>query len=266
MQVIKLSDHQRFFEVPLQDWLLKNLHHPDYDLSFGLICLSLWKTRNDRVFSNKTVTTEAFLQRIRAWINVVRTALDKDGLVHMPTLPTRTEAEISWKPPPPEWVTLNSDGSVLHDTGQAAAGGLLRDHTRRCLAAFACNLGYCSITQAELRGAVEGLQLAWTLGYRRVRVELDSCCAILLLEKRTGDTYHHTALVDWFQELQSRGWEVSISHIYREANKCADGLASYGHSLPPGVHAVSCSVPFLYHFLMYDGQGLSEPRLVLNES
>ncbi|CAI0421512.1 unnamed protein product [Linum tenue] len=40
------------------------------------------------------------------------------------------------------------------------------------------NLGMCSITRAELRGVMEGLQLAWDMGFRRVRVELDSRCAV----------------------------------------------------------------------------------------
>ncbi|CAI0545982.1 unnamed protein product, partial [Linum tenue] len=39
-----------------------------------------------------------------------------------------------------------SDGSVLLDIGQAGAGGLIRDHTGRCIAAYVCNLGFCSIT------------------------------------------------------------------------------------------------------------------------
>ncbi|CAN1314503.1 hypothetical protein LINPERPRIM_LOCUS29350, partial [Linum perenne] len=63
-----------------------------------------------------------------------------------------------WEPAPPELVTLNSDGSVISASGQAVAGGLIRDHQGRCLAAFTLNLGKCSITRAELRGAVSGLQ------------------------------------------------------------------------------------------------------------
>ncbi|CAI0433284.1 unnamed protein product [Linum tenue] len=177
----------------------------------------------------------------------------------------RTEVEISWKPPPPEWVTLNSDGSVLQDSGHAAAGGLIRDHTGCCVAAFTSNLGICSITRAELRGAVEELQLAWDRGYRRVRVELDSKCAIQLLHSLSND-HHHAAITDRFQELCSRDWEVSCYHIYREGNKCADYLASRGHSLPLGFHTVPISDPSLLHFLMYDCQGLSEPRCVVNES
>ncbi|CAL1403678.1 unnamed protein product [Linum trigynum] len=124
---------------------------------FGITCWSLWRTRNDRVFAGKVVSAEAFLQRVRAWINVVQTAMDNDKAIHQHCLPARTEELISWKPPPAEWVTLNTDGFVLPNSGHATAGGLIRDHLGRYFAAFAMNLGVCSITRAELRGAVEGL-------------------------------------------------------------------------------------------------------------
>ncbi|CAI0458485.1 unnamed protein product [Linum tenue] len=184
----------------------------------------------------------------------------------MPRLPTRTEVEISWKPPPPEWVTLNTDGSVVQESGRAAAGGLIRDHLGCCLAAFALNLGVCSITRAELRGAVEGLQLAWNLGYRRIRLEVDSQCAIQLLRSQDNPDHQHAAIIHRFQEMLQRDWEVTLNHVYREGNKGADFLANHGHSLPLGFHRVSCSFPPFHHVLMYDCQGLSETRLVMNES
>ncbi|CAI0420751.1 unnamed protein product [Linum tenue] len=158
-----------------------------------------------------------------------------------------------------------SDGSVIPESGHAAAGGLIRYHTGCCLAAFASNLGICSITRAELRGAVEGLQLAWDRGYRRVRVELDSHCAVQLLHNQSTD-HHHAAVIERFHELCARDWEVMCYQIYREGNRCTDFLASRGHSLPLGTHLVPEFDPGLCHFSMYDCQGLSVPRLVVNES
>ncbi|CAI0421591.1 unnamed protein product [Linum tenue] len=67
-------------------------------------------------------------------------------------------------PPHPEWVVVNSDGSVKYPDSLAAAGGLVRDSSGRCLGAFASNLGACTITRAELLGAIQGLRLAWSLG------------------------------------------------------------------------------------------------------
>ncbi|CAN1142857.1 hypothetical protein LINPERHAP2_LOCUS13296 [Linum perenne] len=62
-----------------------------------------------------------------------------------------------------EWVTLNIDGSVIPEIGRTTVGGLIRDVDGRCLATFNMKLGICSITRAELRGAVTGLQIAWEL-------------------------------------------------------------------------------------------------------
>ncbi|CAI0443132.1 unnamed protein product [Linum tenue] len=175
------------------------------------------------------------------------------------------EELISWKPPPPEWVCLNSGGSVLSESVLAAAGGLIRDHLGRCLSAFTLNLGACTITQAELRGAVEGLNLAWDKGYRRVRVQLDSQCAVQLIRHVNTGNHHCAAILDRFRELLSRHWEVIIEHVYREGNRCADFLASRGHIVPFGFHEVASTDPMLHYWIMYDCQGISEPRLVLNE-
>ncbi|CAI0541465.1 unnamed protein product [Linum tenue] len=227
MQLIPPSEHHRFFGANLQDWIERNLRSEHTGLDFGLTCWSLWKTRNDRVFAGKITTTATFLQRVQAWI----TALDKDRLIHMHNPPMRTEVDISWKPPPPEWMPF----------------------------------GIYSITRAELRGAVEGLQLAWDAGYRRVILELDSECACQLLRTSDLSEHHHVAILDRAQELLHRQWDVSVNHIYREGNKCADYLASQGHTVPLGFHMFPLADPMLCNLTMYDIQGLSESRVVLNE-
>ncbi|CAN1139789.1 Putative ribonuclease H protein At1g65750 [Linum perenne] len=142
-------------------------------------------------------------------------------------------------------MVLNTDGSVLQPSSKAAAGGLLRDALGRCRAAFSLNLGSCSITRAEIRGVIFGLQLAWDLGYRRVLAQLDSSAAIAILEA-DGDVTHQ--------------------HIYREANKAADFLAGKGHSLTLGNHLVPSSDNSLGFYLRYDCIGISEERLIVINS
>ncbi|CAI0475133.1 unnamed protein product [Linum tenue] len=113
---------------------------------------------------------------------------------------------------------------------------------------------------------MEGLQLAWNLGLRRIRVEIDSQCAVQLLRNQDAPDHPHAVTIHRFQELFQRDWEVTIHHIYREGNKGADFLANYGHDLPLCLHNVSCSTRDFHHILLYDCQGLSETRLVVNES
>ncbi|CAI0427097.1 unnamed protein product [Linum tenue] len=66
-------------------------------------------------------------------------------------------------------------------------GGLLRNHTGKCLGAYVCNLGHCSITAAELRGALEGLKIAWREGYRKIQLSMNSTTAIKIIDKRFED-------------------------------------------------------------------------------
>ncbi|CAN1856235.1 Putative ribonuclease H protein At1g65750, partial [Linum perenne] len=107
------------------------------------------------------------------------------------------------------------------------------------LAAFSVNLGRCSITRAELRGLIAGLDLSWDRGWRKVAVQCDSRVAIALL---------------------SKNWEVTLNHIFREGNKAADFLAGVGHNLPPGFHLFPISDCNLGYFVRRDIMGISEPR------
>ncbi|CAN1283004.1 Putative ribonuclease H protein At1g65750 [Linum perenne] len=120
------------------------------------------------------------------------------------------------------------------------------------------NLGKCSITRAELRGAVSGLQLAWERGYRKIQLQLDSQCAVQLLQGDDLEDHAHatTIIMDW---------EVRILHIYRESNHAADYLANIVHSCPLGFHSIEQFDPNFCYWLHYDQLGVSEERLIMNE-
>ncbi|CAN1822391.1 Putative ribonuclease H protein At1g65750 [Linum perenne] len=125
------------------------------------------------------------------------------------------------------------------------------------------NLGICSITRAEIRGALEGIRRAWDAGYRRIEVQIDSQAAIAILTDNNAEITHTHALdVLEFRDWTSKDWEVRIRHVYREANFVADHLASQGHSKPRGSHQVDLTDSCLAHLLRYDCMGISEPRLI----
>ncbi|CAN1312660.1 Putative ribonuclease H protein At1g65750, partial [Linum perenne] len=224
-------------------------------------CWCLWKSRNDRVFSESAELPTRAAARIRAWAGIVKEAMEKNaefGNANVRQLVT----PIAWDPGPPGWTVLNSDGSVLQPSGKAAVGSLLRDEMGLCSAAYSLNLGICSITRAELRGMLFGLQLAWERGHRRVVAQLDSAVAVALLEAGGDITHHHAAEVYQFRELLKRDWCVQVRHIYREANKAANSLAGRGHSLGLGTHIIPTSDRSLGFYLRYDCIGISEDRLI----
>ncbi|CAN1188299.1 Putative ribonuclease H protein At1g65750 [Linum perenne] len=175
---------------------------------------------------------------------------------------TGIEADIAWQAGRPGWITLNLDGSVVQR--RAAAGGIVRDNEGRGLLAYSMNLGICSITRAELRGALEGIKRAWEAGYQRVEIQSDSKAAIdILIDNSAVISHSHAMEVLEFRDWLRRDWEIKIRHVYREANFAADYLASRGHSLPRGSHYFDLSDSRLAHLIRYDCMGISEPRMIL---
>ncbi|CAN1127072.1 Putative ribonuclease H protein At1g65750 [Linum perenne] len=103
------------------------------------------------------------------------------------------------------------------------------------------NLGQCSITRAEIRGAITGLELAWNYGFRRVELQVDSQAAISLLSSQTVPEHQH---------------------VFHEANNAANFLASQGYEFPFGTHLFPLSDCNLGHILRHDCLGVLEPRLI----
>ncbi|CAN1256841.1 Putative ribonuclease H protein At1g65750 [Linum perenne] len=173
------------------------------------------------------------------------------------------QKQIAWEPGPNEWITVNTDGSVLKQESKAAAGGIIRDHLGRGMVAFTMNLGCCTVTRAELRGAITGLELAWSYGFRNIDLQLDSRVATAILTCADDPIHQYATEVLSFRELCNREWRVEIRHVYREANKVADFLANQGHLFPFGTHLFPLSDCNLGHILRYDCLGISEPRFIL---
>ncbi|CAN1123825.1 Putative ribonuclease H protein At1g65750 [Linum perenne] len=127
------------------------------------------------------------------------------------------------------------------------------------------SLGVCSITRAEIRGALEGIKRAWLAGYRRLEVQMDSQAAIaILMDKSDTITHQHALEVYEFREWLGRDWVLKLKHVYREANQVADFLASHGHTLPRGCHSVPMSNCNLIYHVRYDCMGSLYPYLLSN--
>ncbi|CAI0627875.1 unnamed protein product [Linum tenue] len=124
----------------------------------------------------------------------------------------------------------------MRQNGSATVGVLLRDHLGRCKGTFTCNLGNCSITAAELKGAAEGLKMAWDKGYHTVQLNLDSTTTISVIKGSLNDSHRHGNIVIQLRNLPSLDWDVVVSHVFREANFAADFLTKRGHTCNFGTH------------------------------
>ncbi|CAN0857262.1 Putative ribonuclease H protein At1g65750 [Linum grandiflorum] len=141
------------------------------------------------------------VQRYDYWVVLVTSSWKTGQLDPEVRSSTRQTQLIGWRPSDEGWFTLSTDESFRSPTKLAAAGGVIRTDTGRFVKAFTVNLGSCSITRAELRAIADGLQLAWTLGIRRIQVQSDSMAAIAILAKDSELGHQHATLVLHFKNF-----------------------------------------------------------------
>ncbi|CAI0558378.1 unnamed protein product [Linum tenue] len=165
----------------LKDWFFYFLKHPAKQVRFGFTCWFLWRSRNDYVFSDIEEPSSKLSQRILAWEIIAQKSKAAEQAISLGRSGLSRDVAVGWRPAPTGWITVNSDGSLLRLSESTAVGGALRDGQGRLLGAFSMNLGRCTITRAEIWGALRGLQMAWDSGRRRVELQLDSTTAITLL-------------------------------------------------------------------------------------
>ncbi|KAL9414516.1 hypothetical protein AB3S75_042892 [Citrus x aurantiifolia] len=70
------------------------------------------------------------------------------------------------------------------------------------------------------------------------------------------------ALIAAIQDLLSRNWQATISHIYHEANSAADFMANMAHSAPLGLHFFSKPPVGINPIISQDLFGVIQPRFV----
>ncbi|WCJ18474.1 Retrovirus-related Pol polyprotein from type-1 retrotransposable element R2 [Euphorbia peplus] len=137
---------------------------------------------------------------------------------------------ISWKPPSSGWLKVNTDGSALGAPSSAGSGGIFRTSRGFPKGCFAFSIG-CSFAHiAELRAAVYAISVAWNKGWRHIWLECDSMFVVSLFKTRSTRVPWELRQ-NWLQCLNyiSKMCFV-VSHIYREGNRVADALASFGQS------------------------------------
>jgi ribonuclease HI len=89
---------------------------------------------------------------------------------------------------------------------------------------MAWSVGMCNAFTAELWGVVEGLCLALT----KIELCIDSQAVVQVITTGKIKGMVGNALIKRIKGLLALNWEVQISHVYREANRCADELANIG--------------------------------------
>lgn len=173
----------------------------------------------------------------------------------------RAWQNIGWTTPMFGWIKLNSDGSVFGADYRASSGGVLRDFQGRWIRGFARNIGRCSISKAELWGILDGLNLAWEMGFKKVSVEVDSMYAIEVRAKDDIRAHANYDIIFAIKRLLQREWLVTFDHVYREGNRCANAMAAHGATLPIGCFYFDNIIPQAVDIVRQGAMGITYPRL-----
>ncbi|GLT81967.1 hypothetical protein SLE2022_003880 [Rubroshorea leprosula] len=221
-----------------EEWLRKNAQaqmssgapSQNWSTLFLFTIWVIWKSRNALIFNNKKTPPHVLFQQASSLVRDTNLVL-ATNILSSPRVPRW----VRWFPPDFPFFKLNTDGAMNHSTGQASAGGLIRDHGGRWIHGFAINIGPQSSYMAEMWGCHAGLRLALELGISHLVLEMDSLLAVQLIQARkVGDGPASVLLLDIFHLASS--FEVcTIQHTLREENSAADFMASVGHNLNRGI-------------------------------
>jgi len=198
---------------------------------------SIWLARNALRFNSAKVSIHATLAKISSFISMSGTiskghcvATDVDILNNLFITPIdiriREIIPVVWKAPTFTWVKANTDGSVRNT--MAACGGIFCDYRGTFVGGFASNIGGGSVFDLEILGLILAMEFAVSNNWTRLWLETDSTSAI--------QAFHKPILIpiifrNHWHNCTHRGLMVICSHIFREGNCCADGLADMGHAV-----------------------------------
>lgn len=145
------------------------------------------------------------------------------------------------------------DGNCIATTTSIGSGGLMRMATEDWVARISSFDGKGDALYAELSAIKNGLTFAWSEGHRNIHCETDSLKVVNLLQDGVCHNFHkYSTILGEIRSLLNQQWLVHISHVYKEANACADYLAKFGATQCLGWKRWKDLPPLLGSFLFRD--------------
>ena len=95
-----------------------------------------------------------------------------------------------------------------------------------------------------------------------VQLETDSMIAVQKITGVLSNSEPYADLISAIRELLHRNWSCSITHVYREANRCADWMATNASTLHAGLHVFYNPPKGVNPSLLADAQGSTRKTLL----
>lgn len=230
---------------------------------FAVTIWWIWKWRNERIFRNVQREVSQKLAWIYQQTASIINAFAKASKPRVHREQTRV-SNLKWERPPRGWVKVNTDANVDQNSKHAWCGGVMRDENGVWLRGVECNIGWASVNEAELWGVIDGLELPWKSGRRKVIIEVDSERIAKSLTAANKAYMGKNNLSHKCKSLIKRDWDIKVSRIFREQNKVADGLAKHARACARGSRILDIPPREVVRLLWRDRVGQVTPRVTFD--
>ena len=259
------ESNAEFFNLSLTAWLEKYCGSSDFfptpripwKILFPQTLWNIWLRRNNVIFHGRNV--ESGLSAL-----CIKRSAEFFAIVpNVPSKPNRIQVQVKWCKPQPGWMKLNTDGSVFGDPKRAGGGGVIRNSEGEWVAGFVRKFGNVSSITAELWAFKEGLLMAKQLGIDNLYVDLDAAFLVHLITNPSVVNLNLEPLLSDCRNLTKTFLNCLVTHVYREANYCADRLAKMGADLHTDYLFLYNPPPVVADLLALDKAGHVCNRLIL---
>ncbi|XP_058783274.1 uncharacterized protein LOC131657947 [Vicia villosa] len=168
---------------------------------------------------------------------------------------------IAWSPPKRGWIKLNVD-EACKNSGNSGCGGVARNDKGEMIFDFAKWLRSCNAFMAELWSLYEGVKLLHSRGILKMEVNVDSTTVLKAIERKCFSMIESLSIINRICSLLDNLEEMLISHSYREANKCANVLASVGCGIGHDMILFYIAPDCIVRLIQEDAKGATSTRLV----
>ncbi|XP_028553892.1 uncharacterized protein LOC114580467 [Dendrobium catenatum] len=237
----------------ITDWILPIKGHIRNIIPV-LICWYLWESRNASKHDNIGMNALNIIAKVKNKIlqlhsaNLINASSFHNCLnaafvfgLNFSLQPiTKNEILVYWRCPVKDYFKLNTDGS--YNNSFAGCGGIIRDHKGKTVIAYAGPSSGSNALQAEFASLQYGIHLCLSLGLNKIWVEVDALLLIQYISGNLKNNPNNFYMIRDIKHCLSR-INFSISHIMREGNAVADGLAKMGCGLDGFVHFNENSLP-----------------------
>jgi len=230
---------------------------PDWLTKFMIIVWYIWKWRcTEEIPREKEVF---LLNKFREILH----ALQQESQVQCTINSEHSKVWVRWEPPLGRWMVLNTAGAAKGNPGPAGTRGVITGDKSEWVIGFCENLGHCSSIKVELKVVFCGLKLAKEMHAQRIWIQINSSVVVsMLTSQKIWHPEYSFLLQQCKHVIEWEGWEVKISHCFREANQVADMLAKMVIEGMLGLTIYRVPLVETRDALYVDSVGVSWPRHV----